>query len=40
MLLGDIIFSLITAIINTIFTAPIFSVINNIFGIPFRQAGV
>lgn len=40
MLLGDILFSLMTAIINTIFTAPIFSVINNFFGIPFRLNGV
>lgn len=40
MLLGDVLFSLMTAIINTIFTAPIFSVINNLFGIPFRVAGV
>ena len=40
MLLGDILFSLMTAIINSIFTTPIFSVINNIFGIPFRLAGV
>lgn len=40
MLLGDIMFSLFTALINTIFTTPFFSVINNLWGIPFRLAGV
>lgn len=40
MLAGDIFFSLFTAIFNTFFTAPLFSVINNIFSIPFRLAGV
>jgi len=40
MLLGDIVFSLVTAMINTFFTAPIFSILNNLFGIPFRLAGV
>ena len=40
MLLGDILFSLLTALINTLFTTPIFSVINNLFGVPFRLAGV
>jgi hypothetical protein len=40
MLLGDIFFSLFTALLNTVVTAPFFSIINNIFGIPFRLAGV
>jgi hypothetical protein len=40
MLLGDILFSLTTAFINTLLTTPIFSLINNFFGIPFRLAGV
>jgi hypothetical protein len=32
MLAGDILFSLLTAIINTVFTAPIFTVIAEIWG--------
>jgi hypothetical protein len=40
MLIGDVLFSLMTAIINSFFTTPIFSIINNILGIPFRLAGV
>ena len=40
MLLGDILFSLLTSMINITLTTPIFSIINNIFGIPFRLAGV
>jgi hypothetical protein len=40
MLLGDIVFSLITAMINTFFTTGLFSVINNFVSIPFRVAGV
>jgi hypothetical protein len=40
MLLGDIFFSLFTALLNTVVTTPFFSIINNIFGIPFRLAGV
>lgn len=40
MLLGDILYSLMTAIINSIFTTPIVSILSNLFGIPFRLAGV
>ena len=40
MLLGDILYSLLTAMINITLTTPIFSIINNFFGIPFRLAGV
>lgn len=40
MLLGDIFFSVFMALINTLVTTPFFSIINNLFGIPFRLAGV
>jgi hypothetical protein len=40
MLLGDIFFSVFIALVNVVVTTPFFSIINNIFGIPFRLAGV
>lgn len=40
MLIGDILYSVFTALINTIVTTPFFSFLNNLFGIPFRLAGV
>ena len=40
MVLGDILYGIFIAMINTFFTTGIFSVINNIVGIPFRLAGV
>ncbi len=40
MLLGDILYSLFTALLNTLVTTPFFSILNNLFGIPFRVAGV